>query len=137
MEDNFEEGIFLGTIKTRSARRRPESDRWEKDLGSNIRGSPQVPVPVRGGDHIPTAVHLPVGAEEYLERGQVPVEADPEEEGNQLRPQLDQEVNQTRPLQNRKMYATGNMIKRSGMTELAQAELSLIRMCVVTGFAWN
>lgn len=71
MEDNFKEGVFLGmrlrsdeiligtkngVIKARTVRRKAEQERWDKDLGKAMRGTPQVPVPGRGGDHIPTSI---------------------------------------------------------------------------------
>lgn len=110
MEANFNEGIFLGmrlrsveivvgtrrvVVKARSVRRRPESERWDKEVGSNIRGSPQTLVPGRGGYRIPTAA---------TRRRSTQTSAR-------------QRIEPLAPLQSRKMYVTGSMLKCYGVKE--------------------
>lgn len=104
MEENFEEGIFLGmrlrsdevvigttggVIKARSVRRKPEAERWDKEMCKAMRGTPRSPVPGRPGDHIPTTITVANGGAEDQERHAKPPDEGPHDDGDVPTPPVD------------------------------------------------
>lgn len=136
MEDNYEEGVFLGmrlrsdeiilrtkkgVIKARSVRRRPEAKGWDRDLGRAIRWTPRTPVPGRPGDYISTHTGGVAGEADDQEQGPPQVQDGPQEEGNVPLPSpVDRELNEPRPMPHRRMYVTGAMVEQHGKTDGCQ-----------------